>query len=204
MSSPTKPSQTLYFGYGSNLWQYQMTQRCPNSTYVGIGRLRGWRWIINERGYANVVQQSEDPAALAQPAGLEAHGDSADATVEVAADKVWGLIYTLTPSDEAALDMNEGVPFAYTKEMLSIDFWPGTEGAAVDTARPATQIEMLVYVDRKRTEPAQPRDEYIYRMNRGIKDALVAGLPSTYVDVVMRRFVPAEVGDGAVEAKAKR
>ena len=32
--------------------------------------------------------------------------------------------------------------------------------------------EALVYVDLKRTEVAEPRHEYIVRMNRGIKEAM--------------------------------
>lgn len=51
---------TLYFGYGSNLWKHQMVQRCPTSKYLGIARLNDYRWIINERGYANVVQKNKD------------------------------------------------------------------------------------------------------------------------------------------------
>lgn len=35
-------AQTLYFGYGSNLWIDQMNRRCPESRYVGIGLLPDW------------------------------------------------------------------------------------------------------------------------------------------------------------------
>jgi len=54
---------TVYLGYGSNLWQAQMNRRCPTSEYLGVGRLNGYRWMINERGYANVVNTSE-PAGI--------------------------------------------------------------------------------------------------------------------------------------------
>ena len=80
--------QTLYFGYGSNLWQEQMALRCPGSQFVGIGRLAKYRWMINSRGYANV----------------------APCTVGTEEEEVWGLIYTLTSEDEDRLDVNEGVP----------------------------------------------------------------------------------------------
>ena len=46
----------FYFGYGSNMRKDQMIQRCPQSKFIGIGCLDGWRWQINERGYANVVE----------------------------------------------------------------------------------------------------------------------------------------------------
>ncbi|KAF7954986.1 uncharacterized protein EAE97_000245 [Botrytis byssoidea] len=60
MSTPSTPAlipkpQTLYFAYGSNLSHAQMQTRCPDSTYVGMGILQNHRWIVNQRGYANIV-----------------------------------------------------------------------------------------------------------------------------------------------------
>ena len=49
--------------------------------------------------------------------------------------------------------------------------------------------KMLVYVDRKRTQPDEPKKEYVYRMNMGIKDALKEGVPEKYVQEVMRKFI---------------
>ncbi|TGO36988.1 hypothetical protein BHYA_0109g00240 [Botrytis hyacinthi] len=61
-SSPSSPApapapkpETLYFAYGSNLLHTQMKTRCPDSTYVGVGVLQNYRWIVNRRGYANIV-----------------------------------------------------------------------------------------------------------------------------------------------------
>ncbi|KAK4454746.1 hypothetical protein QBC34DRAFT_392512 [Podospora aff. communis PSN243] len=88
-----------YFGYGSNLWQDQMARRCPSSPFTGVGRLTGYKWIINSRGYAKITETGSDT------------------------DEVWGLIYELPPEDEARLDLNEGVPYAYEKRMIEVDFW---------------------------------------------------------------------------------
>ncbi len=88
MSTPP----TTYFGYGSNLWKHQMVKRCPTSEYLGVARLSGYRWIINERGYANVVEM----------AGNKTEGETKDV--------VWGLVYKLQREDEQGLDKNEGVP----------------------------------------------------------------------------------------------
>jgi len=44
----------LYFAYGSNLWLEQMSSRCPNHRVVCNAILKGYHWIISERGYANV------------------------------------------------------------------------------------------------------------------------------------------------------
>lgn len=53
---PTTPKpQTLYFAYGSNLSLAQMKMRCPDSIFVGMGLLQDYRWIVNQRGYANIV-----------------------------------------------------------------------------------------------------------------------------------------------------
>ncbi|KAK4698026.1 gamma-glutamylcyclotransferase, partial [Lecanoromycetidae sp. Uapishka_2] len=159
-----------YFGYGSNLWKEQMKSRCESSNYLGVGRLPAYRWIINSRGYANVVPSTK------------------------ASDEVYGLIYSLTLSDESALDVNEGVPYAYTKEMLSVDFWASTDcSRTVDvTSAAGEKMDMLVYIDRERIQDSVPKDEYVYRMNMGIKDGLKAGIPQDYVDKVMRPFIPAE------------
>lgn len=169
---------TIYLGYGSNLWKAQMLKRCPHSTYMGIARLNGYRWIINSRGYANVVEV---------PTTLNFSGPKSSDDQEV-----WGLVYSLTSSDEEKLDINEGVPFAYTKEQLSIDFWPAADGKKPRVDKSPEQTEMLAYIDWVRTEPDEPKKEYVYRMNMGIADAVEEGMPERYVRDVMRAFIPAD------------
>ncbi|KAI9851590.1 MAG: hypothetical protein M1838_003302 [Thelocarpon superellum] len=61
----------------------------------GESKLPGWKWIINSRGYANIVPSSDDV--------------------------VYSLIYHLRPQDERALDGHEGVPDAYVKKTLQVD-----------------------------------------------------------------------------------
>lgn len=166
-------SSTLYFGYGSNLWLHQMAQRCPTSTYEGIARLPDYRWMINSRGYANVVEASTPVS-----------GNKYD-------NVVFGLVYTLLEEDEERLDKNEGVPYCYTKEDLEVDFWPSkNESESVDVSKPSEKRKMLVYIDRERVKDSMPKKEYIYRMNMGIKDAVKVGVPEKYVDSVMRKFIP--------------
>ncbi|KAF9782789.1 hypothetical protein BJ322DRAFT_1072619 [Thelephora terrestris] len=93
MSRRTKPQlRRPYFGYGSNLWIDQMNRRCPDNKLVGLGILRGWKWIINNRGYANVVRSPED--------------------------LVYGLVYELGPTDEATLDQIES---SYSKHTAGIE-----------------------------------------------------------------------------------
>lgn len=180
-SSSSTP--TIYFGYGSNLWKDQMVQRCPTSSYLGIARLNGYRWLINNRGYANVVE----PRA----------NDKNDS------DVVWGLVYSLEAKDERRLDLNEGVPVAYTKEWLTVDYWPASNGSKPKTDWEAVQKEMLVYIDRNRVKPDRPKKEYIYRMNMGIKDAVAESMPQVYVDDVLRKFIPDEE-DREIEGFARQ
>ncbi|KAJ7632847.1 Butirosin biosynthesis, BtrG-like protein [Roridomyces roridus] len=90
-------SKSLYFGYGSNLWKQQMSARCPENKYLGIARLVDWRWIINERGYANVIPSE--------------------------GDEVWALLYELSQSDEKNLDRYEGVPVDYVKQNLQVEYY---------------------------------------------------------------------------------
>ena len=85
----------LYFAYGSNLWKQQMRDRCPACKEIGYGVLRGYRWIISQRGYANIVLSP--------------------------ADEVHGKVYMLTESDELSLDRYEGVSEGgYRKEIVPV------------------------------------------------------------------------------------
>ena len=68
-----------------------MASRCPESRYLGIGRLNGFRWQINERCYANVVADDRH--------------------------FVDGICYLVSNEDEDGLDMNKGVHIgAYEKK----------------------------------------------------------------------------------------
>ena len=79
----SKTPKTMYFAYGSNLSISQMDRRCPDNIALDIGRLNGYRWIISNRGYANVIESEND--------------------------YVLGRIYKINNIDEAHLDKDEGV-----------------------------------------------------------------------------------------------
>ena len=86
----------LYFAYGSNMMAKQMEDRCPNHQLVGRGVLKGYRWIISYRGYANIVKSSSN--------------------------EVFGVVYEISDSDERDLDRYEGVDKGfYRKELLSVE-----------------------------------------------------------------------------------
>ncbi|OAQ68129.1 AIG2 family protein [Pochonia chlamydosporia 170] len=168
--------EILYFAYGSNLSTVQMRQRCPYSTPIGIGHLDGWKWLINERGYANVVKVSGSEAKSSEGSlGDKGKGKEWG---------VYGLLYLLPPDDEAKLDTYEGVPWAYEKMTCDARWVRDGQGKVLDEP-----VKTLVYVDTKRVGESVPKEEYVERMERGIEDAVDNwGLDREYATKVMRRF----------------
>lgn len=155
-------NQSLYFGYGSNLWLQQMAMRCPDSTYIGTAALHNWRWIICKRGYANLVPSK--------------------------GDIVYGLVYKLTKEDEEKLDVNEGVSGgAYSKKQLSVLLFAEERGE--NDSNEGRIIEGLVYVNDLMVEESTPNEEYVHRMNIGINDATRMGVPQWYIDLFLRPFI---------------
>ncbi|KAI8944357.1 hypothetical protein F4801DRAFT_572017 [Xylaria longipes] len=219
----------LYFAYGSNLSTTQMQDRCPHSTPIGLAHLTGWTWIINERGFANIVRNGyraslQRPDAHDQVEVNDGYDPSWDQPLEIIPGTgVYGLVYLLHPTDVEKLDRYEGVGYAYEKEMLDA-VWadvsnsnagPHSSSIATDaslkaeskqpteeierlsreviTSRvPGEKFQALVYVDSQRTTPSGPKEEYIGRMNVGIKEASERwGMPRAYVDEVIRPYIPA-------------
>lgn len=106
----------LYFAYGSNLLLSQMQRRCPGSAPVTAARLKGWRWLIGERGYATIA-----PAAR----GV-----------------IHGALYTLTERDVARLDINEGVSKGcYGKFRLEVEIPDQSNSKKVQTVHALTYID---------------------------------------------------------------
>jgi hypothetical protein len=127
------------------------------------------KWIINGRGYANIVPSP--------------------------GDVVYGLVYEISDTDETSLDKSEGVPRAYVKEIMSADFIPRCDTTSdnsqlANTDQPR-RIDALVYVDFKRVTESKPKEEYIYRINKGIVDGEKEGIPSDYFKKYFRPFIPA-------------
>lgn len=89
-------------------------------------------------------------------------------------DEVIGTVYEISASDEQTLDKCEGVDnSSYNKEKLDIELTD------------KSLLACLVYIDPIEDE-GKPKDEYIKRINNGIKDA---ELPPDYVQNYIRKFV---------------
>ena len=80
----TKPYPTAYyFAYGSNISSMQMRTRCPDSIFNGIGYLKDYDFLINERGVATIIPRE--------------------------GSIVYGLVWEVSPKDIESLDIYEGV-----------------------------------------------------------------------------------------------
>lgn len=181
----------FYFAYGSNLHLKQMKRRCPNSRFIGRARLGNYRWQINERGYANVI---------------EAEGRWVD-----------GLVYEIDSVDEAKLDINEGVSKnAYTKKYINVHLhrapgilyrrpttWIVNRGGPAKICRQAREEgrstaesseqwlqEVLVYISLNYIIDSPPKDEYVNRINLGLTDARALGIDEDYISNCIRPFIP--------------
>ena len=96
---PQDLSRQRYFAYGSNIVATHMHRRCPAAHAIGMARLDGWRFIINQEDYATIVP---DPSAY-----------------------VLGVLWALTSACEATLDDYEEIATGlYTKAYLEIQGTP--------------------------------------------------------------------------------
>lgn len=87
--------ERLYFAYGANLDREHMRRRCPAARSGGAAELPGYRFVVNQCGWATVVA---DPCST-----------------------VHGVLWWLSPECEATLDEQEGVAaFLYGKQMLTL------------------------------------------------------------------------------------
>lgn len=87
----------LYIAYGSNLNLDQMKHRCPTAEIVGTAELKNWRlWFRG--GNHNAVATIEPKRGYKVPV----------------------LVWRIQPRDEFALDLYEGWPQLYRKEMLRL------------------------------------------------------------------------------------
>ena len=116
----------FYFAYGSNMGSARMTARCPHSRRLGAATLFGYRWIIAADGYASVVPS--------------------------VADAVEGVLFNLTPADEARLDVCEEVGAGcYAKHVVAVRHGDATVYALIYRNRlTATGIPAPDYVEALR------------------------------------------------------
>ena len=94
---PVKRSKGLnkiYLAYGSNLNHNQMTERCPNSKFIGASFLEGWTLLF--KGAATIRENEKSVL----PVGL----------------------FEITQECENSLDFFEDFPRLYDKKVVEIEF----------------------------------------------------------------------------------
>lgn len=123
----------LYFAYGSNINLDQMAYRCPSATVIGPVTLEGYELTFRGRADGSGVANIEPKQDAAVP----------------------GLLWTITPDCERALDRYEGAPRLYVQQDVTVRDARGKE------------YEVMAYVmtDLFR-EPAMPSLFYF----QGIRD----------------------------------
>jgi hypothetical protein len=121
MSIAATSNQRAYFAYGINMDRDEMAYRCPRATLRGTATLDGYRFMINREGVATLVP--------------------------TARSLVYGVLWNLTPVDEVALDLFEGVDEGFYEKQVILAGQNGREYAA------------LIYLSSDST-PGRPRPGY--------------------------------------------
>ena len=216
---------TLYFAYGSNLSPEQMSVRCrassSSSIPMAIARLDNWKWIVCKRGYANIVELPPSPAPVDPPQpevdsptvwGVLYNMTGAD---EATLDRYEGHSEWRNPDPVPNPDQRtvREKPFVqghwdYNKQYIPVTVtrWLvpdphvrlGIPESSCGLESPP--ITVLAYVDEKRTIEGEINYNYIGRMNRAIRQGIALGIPQTWINTVLRRWVIAgiEVENGYV------
>jgi len=141
-------SEGMYFAFGSNIVPSQMASRCAGATSLGSAVLEGHRFRIGRRGYGTVVPE---PGAT-----------------------VHGVLWSLRPEDEAALDVYEGVRHGLYRKVRQ----------PVRTADGA-EHEAMVYVAAE-PEPGAAVAGYVEKI---VAAAEAHGFPAAYLDE-LRSWLP--------------
>ena len=130
-----KMQTKLYVAYGSNINRAQMTYRCPGASYFASGVIKDY--ALQFKGYPN-----NSHATIAQAYG---------ASVPV-------VVWNITETDEKYLDIYEGYPQYYQKEIVSVTLDDGTT------------VEAMVYVMDKSQSFGMPSVLYLRTIDQGYKD----------------------------------
>lgn len=113
----------LYFGYASNMDEGQMAERCPGARLLDGAVLPDHGFVITSQGYANVVPSP--------------------------GDAVLGLLWDITPEDQASLDYYEGVrPGLYRKVEVGV------------TTTGGKRVRAMIYLASDRTT-GRPQPGYL-------------------------------------------
>lgn len=83
-----------YFAYGANMVIEDMARRCLGASHLGVATLQDYRFLISDRGGATVIRC---PGSV-----------------------VYGVLWSVSETDLAALDYYEGVPDFYRRKAMDV------------------------------------------------------------------------------------
>lgn len=130
-----KAESSLYFAYGSNINLEQMAYRCPAARIVGPVSLENYELLFRGNASGNGV------ATIAPKEGGLVHG----------------LLWRITPACERALDIYEGYPRLYGKQLVTV---------ADREGRSLTVMAYVMTDDARWQAPTMPSEFYY----KGIQD----------------------------------
>ncbi len=130
-----KNNRKYYLAYGSNLDNGQMLRRCPDACYVGATEIDDHVMVFRSNYRGNGVANIEPFLGA----------------------KVPGCVWEISECDEQSLDIYEGWPRLYRKEMMTVE---------VD----GKLVEAMVYVMNEGFELTEPSDYYLDVIQQGYVD----------------------------------
>ncbi len=126
--------QKLYIAYGSNLNIDQMLHRCPDAVKIGVSTIADYKLVFRGNSRSGVLN-IEPAAGESVPVGI------------------WGI----SQSDEANLDIYEGFPHLYVKQMFKL-------------ALNGNSVVAMAYIMTPGHRIAVPSDYYLRVVADGYED----------------------------------
>ena len=122
-SDDYKPNR-YYIAYGSNMSLSRLKSRCPNSEFIGIGVIEGYKLIFRESA-----------------SGFYASIDKVDYRKKKKRKSLWSVpvaIFKISKNDELSLDKFEGCPRWYKKVELEVKDNQGDKITGIGYVLPET------------------------------------------------------------------
>lgn len=120
-----------YLAYGSNLSVEQMAHRCPDAVYVGTAVINGYQLLFKGSSSGNYL-------TIEKKRGRQ----------------VPVLVWQISESDEASLDMYEGFPRFYYKSMMPVEVHSLLDGKALGV------VDALIYIMHEERLKGCPTSRY--------------------------------------------
>jgi hypothetical protein len=155
----------LLFAYGSNMLTRRLRdpKRAPSAVAEGMGYVLGYRLTFDKTSKGNRQRSGK--------CDMEATGNGAD--------RVYGVLFSISRRDENGLDREEGVGRGYRKDTINVVTSTGTKRA-------------VVYIATHKDPNVRPYHWYKDFVVRGAEEH---GLPHDYIERI--RAVPSQADPDA-------